>query len=127
MSADEDIWVQDNIDFFINSGFEIESFGIANQLIIRKLPLQFTKGNLEQKIYKYIIELKNNSKTSEDERKKTLACHASIEFGDSLTNTEIFTLIEELSSCQEPWTCPHGRPTLIKIDNQQLLKLFQRI
>ena len=64
---------------------------------------------------------------NEDERKKTLACHASIEFGDSLTNTEIFTLIEELSSCQEPWTCPHGRPTLIKIDNQQLLKLFQRI
>ena len=127
LSADEDIWVQDNIDFFIHSGFEIESFGIANQLIIRKLPLQFTKGNLEQKIYKYIIELKNNSKTSEDERKKTLACHASIEFGDSLTNTEIFTLIEELSSCQEPWTCPHGRPTLIKIDNQQLLKLFQRI
>ena len=73
LSADEDIWVQDNIDFFIHGGFEIESFGIANQLIIRKLPLQFTKGNLEQKIYKYIIELKNNSKTSEDERKKTLA------------------------------------------------------
>ena len=127
LSAEEDIWVQDNIEFFINNGFEIESFGIANQIIIRKLPLQFTKGNLEQKIYKYIIELKNNSKNSEDERKKTLACHASIEFGDSLTNAEIFNLIEELSSCQEPWTCPHGRPTLIKIDNQQLLKLFQRV
>ena len=127
LSAEEDIWVQENIDLFISVGFEIESFGITNQLIIRKLPLQFTKGNLERKLHNYISELKNNSKTSEDERLKTLACHASIEFGDSLTQSEIFNLIEELSLSQEPWTCPHGRPTMIRLDNQQLYKWFKRI
>tara|TARA_Y100001970_G_scaffold150163_1_gene184151 strand:+ start:17139 stop:18857 length:1719 start_codon:yes stop_codon:yes gene_type:complete len=127
LSAEEDVWVQENIDLFISVGFEIESFGITNQLIIRKLPLQFTKGNLEHKIHNYISELKNNSKTSEDERLKTLACHASIEFGDTLNQSELFNLIEELSLSKEPWTCPHGRPTMIRLDNQQLYKWFKRI
>ena len=71
--------------------------------------------------------MKNNSINTDDERKKTLACHSSIEFGDKLSKTEIFNLIEDLSKCLEPWKCPHGRPTLLQIDNNQLMKWFERV
>lgn len=127
LTIEEDIWIQENRDYLIDIGFEIETFGISNQVLISKIPQHFVGLNLNKKLHAYLNDLKNNISSTDDDRKKTLACHASIEFGDKLSKTEIFNLIEDLSKCLEPWKCPHGRPTLLQIDNDQLMKWFKRL
>jgi DNA mismatch repair protein MutL len=56
----------------------------------------------------------------------TTACHQSIRFNQQLTVSELRHIVEELSHCQQPYHCPHGRPTLIKIAAADLWKDFDR-
>ena len=56
----------------------------------------------------------------------SLACHASIRFNKSLTLPEMSNIVHELSQCRQPFNCPHGRPTFIKLSDEQLFKEFGR-
>ena len=55
-----------------------------------------------------------------------LACKAAIKFGDPLGLEEMQQLMAELSRCELPWSCPHGRPPLVKVSLSELEKIFQR-
>lgn len=56
----------------------------------------------------------------------SLACHASIRFNKALTMVEMSNIVNELSQCRQPYNCPHGRPTFIKLSEEQLFKEFGR-
>ena len=56
----------------------------------------------------------------------TMACHSSIRFHRSLTMEEMKQVIVDLQKCEQPYHCPHGRPTVITISDQELLKEFER-
>ena len=56
-----------------------------------------------------------------------LACKAAVKANDNLSNIEMKSLIEDLRFIDDPFTCPHGRPTIIKFTLNELEKKFKRI
>jgi DNA mismatch repair protein MutL len=56
----------------------------------------------------------------------TTACHRSVRFNQQLTTQEMKQILDELSLCDQPYHCPHGRPTLIKIATKDLWRDFDR-
>ena len=58
---------------------------------------------------------------------KQISCKASIKANKALNNDEINTLVSNLRKCKNPYTCPHGRPTIISFKQTELEKMFERI
>mgnify|MGYP000228451226 CR=1 FL=1 len=56
----------------------------------------------------------------------TVACKAAIKGNKELTDMEIKSLLDEILSLDNPFTCPHGRPTIIAFSKDQLIKMFKR-
>lgn len=109
-------------------GFEIDEFG-DNTIILRSVPAYL--GNLNpEELFRNLIEsneIKENLYDINPYHVMKLACSASIKTGDRITNNEITRLIESLNECEVPYTCPHGRPTIIRIDKKEIDKEFFRI
>ncbi len=57
----------------------------------------------------------------------SIACKAAVKANDKLSDVEILSLLEELRYIDEPFTCPHGRPTIIKYSLKEIEKSFKRI
>lgn len=55
------------------------------------------------------------------------ACKSSVKAGDSLKKEEMDHLIKELFHCENPYSCPHGRPTLIRLSKGEIERMFKRI
>lgn len=108
---------------------QLELFG-NDQVIIRETPLWLKEYNLQGFINDLVdFFLKNNEINIEQLRKSalaSLACHSSIRFNRSLSLDEMRQVIEDLKKCEQPFHCPHGRPTLICISDAQLVKDFYR-
>ena len=72
---------------------------------------------------------KNQTIQAESLRKAalaSLACHSSIRFNRNLTLEEMKQVVEDLKKCEQPFHCPHGRPTFITVEHDQLIKEFKR-
>jgi DNA mismatch repair protein MutL len=99
-------------------------------LIIRSIPRWLTNTD-EQKAIDDIVDYFENeqNKTEEDLRRKilaSLACHSSIRFNDALSVDQMQKLVNDLMLCEQPYHCPHGRPTFIKLTVNDLSKEFKR-
>lgn len=111
-------------------GFEIEGFG-GNTFIVRTLPVVLGKNATPNTVYDIIDELVAWGKVkSLEERKdamlKLLACHSAIRGGDELSLPQIEELLEEMYMLKNPFTCPHGRPTIIEVKKKELERRFKR-
>jgi len=111
-------------------GFEIEAFG-GNTFIVRTAPVVLGKHTAPETIYDIIDELVATGKVKGlDERKddmlKLLACHSALRGGEELSMPRIEALLEELLTVENPFTCPHGRPTIIQLPKTELEKKFKR-
>ncbi len=120
-----------NLPIFNSLGFEIEEFG-QNTFIIRSTPAVLEKTDPKELIYELIHELQTTGKgrTPQEIREKiliSLSCHGAIKAGDKLNQQEMESLIGQLSQTQLPFTCPHGRPTIIKMSLNEIEKRFMRI
>jgi len=122
-----------NLKLLERLGFVIEEFGKAT-FVIKQYPV-ITGREIETDLLRAIVEditdgMKPLSRISYEELAetiiKTIACRTAIKFGDSLQIEEMKTLIRNLSDCDTPYTCPHGRPTMIKISKKELDKRFKR-
>ena len=106
-----------------------EEFG-QNSVIIRKHPRwlnpKFTTDQI-RKILEIIISENDFSKEKFNEKVAiTLACKMSIKANDYISLEEADKLLETLLKCENPYTCPHGRPTIINYSYYELEKLFKR-
>ncbi|MBC2581369.1 DNA mismatch repair endonuclease MutL [Clostridium sp. DJ247] len=130
LSPEDFSYFIENKEVFTNIGFNIELFG-DNTVSIREVPLILGKPNVKNLFMDLIDNLKNmgSGETWEVKYNKiaTLACKAAIKASDSLSNIEMKTLIEDLRFINDPFTCPHGRPTIIKVTLNELEKRFKRI
>jgi len=111
-------------------GFEIEEFG-GNTFIVRTVPVVLGKHTTPEMIYDLIDELVATGKTrgleeQKDDMLKLLACHSAIRGGEGLSMPRIEKLLEELLAMENPFTCPHGRPTIIRFPTSELEKKFKR-
>ncbi len=117
------------IELFKQFQIHVEQFH-EQALIIRTVP-QWISNTDEQKAINDIVEYfeNNQNKTEEDLRKKvlsSLACHSSIRFNDYLSVAQMQQIVNDLMQCEQPYHCPHGRPTYIKLSSEDLKKEFLR-
>ena len=110
-------------------GIQLEEFG-NNALILRDLPTWMQQLNEEAFLQDVIDQWLKNEDIDESKLRHlaiaTMACHSSIRFHRSLTHAEMQQVIDDLGKCEQPFHCPHGRPTFICITDEQLTKQFLR-
>ena len=86
--------------------------------------------NEQQFLMDLVDHFKNDSDIDRTRLQKkkiaTIACHASVRFNHVLTMDEMRMVIDNLSKCEQPFECPHGRPTFILLEDKVLEKEFLR-
>ena len=117
------------LSFFADEGFIIEEFGI-NTFAVRTVPMVLGK-RIGTEVIKDIISdlMDENLKSIEAKKEKittTIACRAAIKAGASMTQEQMNRLINQLSRTETPFTCPHGRPTMLVFSRSKLDYLFLR-
>lgn len=110
-------------------GFEIEPFG-PNTVVVRAVPAILTKTDPSQALQRVLADLENEDSPLQEELEAVVVrrvCKAAaIKAGQTLSRTEMESLIAQLEACDVPHTCPHGRPTLIHLSAQLLARQFGR-
>lgn len=122
-------FLEEEKQFFSSLGFDYEAFG-NNSIILRNAPL-----SVQDRVREIFLELLDFFITSgrtdrnavTDEALYRIACKAAIKANKKLDETEVKALLEKLSELENPYTCPHGRPSAIKMSKHELEKLFKRI
>ena len=116
------------LDLFTKLGFKIEDFG-DKSVVLREVPMIFGLPTYVNFIRDIIDSLdKEISSNYEADLYKIMkkACKASVKAGDDLSDMEIESLIRDLKNCENPYTCPHGRPTVVEVSKHTISKLFLR-
>lgn len=128
LSSVDMLQVEKNIDVFKNFGFEVEIFGM-NNILIRGVPNLFGTPQSEKFILELIdnIDKISNNYDLKDDRFAVMACKSAIKANDRIQNIEIESLFRQLEKCENPYTCPHGRPTMVEISKVEIEKMFKRI
>ncbi len=130
LSGKEESVLQEHLEAFRNLGYEVEEFG-GNEYALRAVPTDLY-GHSERELFLAVLdELSDgNSRGSYkiiEEKIASMSCKASVKGGDRLSQAEAEALIDELLSCENPYNCPHGRPTIIELSRSDLEKRFKRI
>ena len=115
-------------DLLDRLGFEIELFGNRG-IIVRGVPAYFERSSIEKVFRDLLSGFIESLNTGEDPMMAmaaSLACHAAIRAGESLSQEQMQGLFTRLFECQEPFKCPHGRPTVVTISREDLEKIFKR-
>ncbi len=128
--SNEFIIIKQNIDILKNMHFDIEESGI-NSFIIKEHPTWIKEGFENESIKKLIEVLISEEKNFSIEkfREKAaimLSCKMAIKANMNISMKEMESLIDDLRKCENPYTCPHGRPTTIFYSNYELEKMFKR-
>ena len=128
-SVDEAAEVRNNLEKFEELGIAFEEFG-DNSYVVREFPGWIEED--EEQMIKIIVEkvLRNNNITFNELRNDAIAmasCKMSIKANQVLTGVEMNKVISDLYECKNPFTCPHGRPIITKMEKKDLEKMFKRI
>lgn len=127
--TNEYLILKQNFSLLDKIGFGYEEFGFQT-IVIRSLPVWLTKAKTEQAV-RQIIDIIITQEDFQMEKflhhiAATVACKASIKANDHIMQKDMEVLLERLRDCENPFTCPHGRPTIITYSKYDLEKLFKR-
>ena len=128
-SIEEAAEIRDNFEKFTELGIDFEEFG-DNSYVVREFPGWIEED--EEEMIKIIVEkvLNNNKITFNELRNDAIAmasCKMSIKANQILSEVEMNKVISDLYKCKNPFTCPHGRPIITKMEKKDLEKMFKRI
>lgn len=128
-SVEEAAEVRNNLEKFEELGIVFEEFG-DNSYVVREFPGWIEED--EEEMIKIIVEkvLKSNNITFNELRNDAIAmasCKMSIKANQILNEVEMNKVISDLYKCKNPFTCPHGRPIITKMEKKDLEKMFKRI
>lgn len=122
--------LKENLDIITQMGFEIESFG-GNEYAVRAVPVELYGASGKDMVMEIIDDLMENPGRVSGETIKsriaTMACKAAVKGNNRLQTAEIKELVRELLTLENPYNCPHGRPTMISMSKYELEKKFKRI
>ena len=121
----EDVWkpVLDSM------GFSVENFGRTSYRV-REIPAFMSIGEAEDFLRDFIdgaSEKVSDRNSVVIGKLITRSCKAAIKGGDRISEAEAAALIKDLKSCVNPFSCPHGRPTFIKLSKYEIERLFKRV
>ncbi len=128
--TNEFIILKENFSVLTNIGFEIEEFGVSS-VIIKKHPTWLPAGQEKEailRILEAVISFEKNFTVEKFNEKVAtmLSCKLAIKANDYIDMKEVEKLLEDLEHCENPFHCPHGRPTMIQFSKEELEKLFKR-
>ena len=113
-----------------NMGFGISEFGI-NTIVIKEHPTWLLQGYEQESIEKLVDLLINDYNIDRvkfnDSIAKTLACKMSVKGNTRINMEQMQSIIDDLVLCDNPYNCPHGRPTIITFTKYELEKMFKRV
>jgi DNA mismatch repair protein MutL len=136
-ASDERMKVEARLDWLLVLGFDAEIFG-EDTLLFRAIPGEWGAHDLRTRLKSLTerliaTEAKENQTLQSIFMDETLfeklaseACHSAIRAGDRLERVEALELIDQLFTCDHPWNCPHGRPTVARIPKGKIEEWFQR-
>lgn len=124
--VDMDITIR-NLEIFKRFGFIIEEFGHKN-ISIRGVPNTFGTPESQRFIYEIIDNLDkiSNIYDTKYDNIAEIACKSAIKANDKISYQEALELVKELELCENPYTCPHGRPIMVKMTKYDIEKMFKR-
>ncbi|MBO4235153.1 MAG: DNA mismatch repair endonuclease MutL [Firmicutes bacterium] len=122
---DEDGWQE----ALKRMGFSLELFG-ENSFVFREIPEFIEIGEAEGFIRTFIDEYAEGNTLRNHvviDKLITKACKSSIKAHDTISKEEVDALIDELKNCENPFSCPHGRPTFVKFRLYDIERMFKRV
>ena len=120
---------KDNMDLFARAGFVVEEFG-DNTLKVSGVPDICIDIDTKELFMETLDEINTVARTAKQEKEEkfiaTVACKAAVKANMALTEEEVTSLINELLKLPNPFSCPHGRPTVIKMSKYDIERKFAR-
>ncbi len=130
LSSKEESIVKQFKESFEKLGFEIEGFG-GNEYAVRSVPTDLYGCNEKELFQDILDELAENSMMNQPsvivEKLASMSCKAAVKGNNSLTIEEVSELLDQLLDLDNPYNCPHGRPTIISMSKYEIEKKFKRI
>ncbi len=122
--------ILDNFDLFMKIGYDIEEFG-GNEFKVNAVPSNLFGIHERDMFLEFVGSLIQNSGYMSNDvfvkKLSTMACKAAVKGNMKLSFQEIEALLDKLLTLENPYTCPHGRPTIISMSKTELEKKFSRI
>ena len=129
-SGREEAVYQEYESYFRQMGFEIEPFG-GNEYAVRSVPVDLFGRNAKELLMEIMDELSDGPVKGEPDvilqKLASMSCKAAVKGGHAISREEAETLIDELLTLDNPYHCPHGRPTVITMSKYEMEKKFSRI
>jgi DNA mismatch repair protein mutL len=129
-TASEMISIKENLAIFESLGFKLEQAS-PTSFFVREYPMwlhvEDCEDFLRNILYNAYRDKQFTIEKYRDRLAAEIACKASIKANHAIKKEEIDILLTNLRKCKNPYTCPHGRPTIIKITTLELEKMFKRV
>ena len=129
-SANELLLLKESLPSLMKFGFEIEEFG-GNEYKVTGIPAGLPKMDYKQLLIDVLDGLSEESAGKDPdiitEKVASMSCKAAVKGNNRLSFNEAFELMDELMKAENPYNCPHGRPTLIMMSRYEIEKKFKRI
>jgi DNA mismatch repair protein MutL len=119
--------VAGHVDHLVGLGFDVEAFG-ARTVILRSVPALAAKRGAEDLFRRALGALAGEGEGAGVMERLAIAtaCHTAIRAGDALSAEAVAALLADLAATEDPYTCFHGRPTIIAVPRDQLERWFLR-
>ncbi|MCM1090230.1 MAG: DNA mismatch repair endonuclease MutL [Butyrivibrio sp.] len=130
LSAQEELLLKEYMETFVQLGFEIEAFG-GNEYALRSVPVDLYGCSEREMFLEVLDELDSGVSRGSfqviEEKIASMSCKAAVKGNNRLSHAEAQRLIDELLTLENPYNCPHGRPTIITMTKYEMEKKFKRI
>lgn len=129
-SANELLLLKEHLPSLVKFGFEIEEFG-GQSLVIRTIPVWAQKLDVkliaETILHQIILDHQIDIGKLRESVAIMMSCKGSIKANQYINEHEIKELLQSLCYCEQPYTCPHGRPIIVKMTKYEIEKMFKRV
>ena len=125
VTVTDDQW----LDVLSGMGYTIEPFG-ERTYRITEIPMFMELSEAEDFVKDFISSIDEETDLKSQKTLDKLAskaCKSAVKGNDNLNDAEIAQLIKDLEACDNPFSCPHGRPTFIRLGRYQIERMFKRV
>ena len=130
LSGQEETVLTDNMETFASLGFEIESFG-GSEYALRSVPVDLYGCNEREMFLEVLDQLAEGGNFGNlrvvEEKIASMSCKAAVKGNHIMRTAEAEALIDELLTLENPYNCPHGRPTIVAMQKSEMERKFKRI
>jgi len=130
LSSQEENMLKEHLEYFQNMGFEIEPFG-GKEYAVRQIPDNLFSVAKKELLMEILDNLSEDTLAGNPdmicEKIASISCKAAVKGNHAMSAAEADHLIDQLLELENPYACPHGRPTIVSMSKYELEKKFKRI